>query len=164
MDEGIWSSASSSMTYNGEKVDISSTNEHPQIAKSWEEPAITDFFEKDGVHRVTGDQCMYGLKTKDGDRVGPARKSTGFMSNSPCIAQALSQRCPSIANRKVHQHILFEGGRTRVAQVHPPELCRAICEGFKAQLEVDKEGQLLLAEVQQSDGNNGRDMVKTSNQ
>lgn len=137
-------------------------HEHPQNAKSWQERKVKKFMENNGAQKVTGDQCMYGLKTRQGDHVGPARKSTIFMTNSPCIAQSLSRRCPNTTNTMIHQHIRLEGGRTRAAQIYPPELCKAICEGFKAQLEADRKGQFLLAEIQQDGNNNGGDMVNAS--
>ena len=78
---------------------------------------------------MTGDQCMCGLKAKDGDKVGPARKGTGFMTNSPCIAQALSRRCPNANTKKVHHHVRLENGRIKVAQIYPQALCKQFVKG-----------------------------------
>ena len=74
-------------------------HEHPQGASSWQEGCIERLMQKVGVQRVVGDQCMYGLKSWDGNRWGPSRKSTGFMTNSPCIAVALQDRCPNNQNQ-----------------------------------------------------------------
>ena len=115
-------------------------HEHPQTATSWNEECMTKLLKKVGVQRVVGDQCMYGLKTKDGDKVGLAKKRTGFLVNSPCIAQALSKRCPNTWDKKVHEHIRLESGRTKAAQVHPPESCHAICKGLKVQMAADRQG------------------------
>ena len=139
-------------------------HEHPQGATSWQETMVKEFMKKKGVQKVIGDQCRYGLKTRDGDQTGLARKSTSFMISSPCIAQALSKRCPNTTNRVVHQHIRLEGGRTRAAQVYPPGLCKAMCGGFKAQMEADRKAQFLLAEIQQNEGDSGVDMMRTSKQ
>lgn len=117
---------------------------------------------KNGSAESRGDQCVYGLKTRDGNRIGLARKSTGFLTNAPCIAQALSKRCPNTRIHKVHDHIRLERGRTKAAQVYPPELCHAICQGLKAQLEADRKGQFLLAELEGSDGKNGKELAKTA--
>ena len=58
-------------------------HEHPDGAGSWQESCVKKLLVKHGVIRTTGDQCMYGLKPKDEKGVGPARKRTGFMTNSP---------------------------------------------------------------------------------
>ena len=77
------------------------------------------------------------------------------MTNAPCIAQALSKRCPDIRAHRVHDHIRLEGGRTKAAQPYPPELCHAICKGLEAEIDADRRGQFLLAELECSDGKNG---------
>ncbi len=46
-----------------------------------------------GMVKVYADQCAYGLKTKKKGQEGPAKKPTGFMTNSPHLAKALSRRC-----------------------------------------------------------------------
>ena len=140
-----------------------SFHEHPQAASSWEQACVKKMLKKAGVTRVVGDQCMYGLKANEGDRWGPARKSTGFMTNSACVAQALQQRCPNTRNDQVHKHVVLQSGRTTVAQVYPPELCKAICLEFKEQFEVDRKGQFLLAELESSDVGKGGAMVKIAN-
>ena len=127
-------------------------HEHPQAAKSWEEECVPKLLAKNDVQRVIGDKCMYGLKSEKGGRIGPARKSIGFMTNSPCIAQALSPRCPNLKGKEVHEHVRLEGGRTKAAQVYPPGLCRAICQGYMKQIEADRKGQFRLAELSSSDG------------
>ena len=58
-----------------------------------------------GVDKVIGDQCCYGLKAKGEEGKGPARKSTGFMTNSPCIALQLRRRCPNRVGYQVHRHV-----------------------------------------------------------
>ena len=118
-------------------------HEHPQGASSWEERCIKELVEKQGVMKVVGDQCMYGLKS-DG---GLARKRTGFLTNAVCIAQQLNKRCPNTSGYTVHQHVIFEGGRTKRAQVYPRELCKAICIGLQKQMQADKHGQFLLMEA-----------------
>ena len=122
-------------------------HEHPYGASSWNEPCIQKMMEKNNVVKVMGDQCMYGLKSKGKDGEGPARKSTGFMTNSVCIAQELNRRCPNRAGFMVHRHVILEGGRTKQAQVYPQELCKAICIGLQKQIKADAAGQFLLTEM-----------------
>ena len=105
---------------------------------------------------------MYGLKIKDKDKVGLARTSIGCMTNSLCIATALSRRCPNTRPHQVHERIRLEDGRPKAAQVYPLDLCRAICRGLGEQLEVDQRGQFFLAELQGGDGTNGAELMKTS--
>ena len=50
-------------------------HEHPQSASSWHEGCIQKLLKEEGVQRVVGDQCMYGLKAREGNRIGPARKT-----------------------------------------------------------------------------------------
>ena len=108
-------------------------HEHPEGASSWHEDCIMNMLNKEGVLRVNGDQCMYGLKSNDGAREGPARKGVGFMTNSICIANKLQKRCPNRKGEQVHRHVILENGRTRAAQVYPPGLCKAIyVRGYKS--------------------------------
>ena len=122
-------------------------HEHPRVASPWQVGCTKKLMERTGVQRVVGDHCMYGLTAKEGERWGPARKNTDFMTNSLCIAQALSQRCPNKRNHQVHEHVKPEGGRTKAAQVYPPGLCRAICQGFMAQMEADRRGAIPIGRV-----------------
>ena len=80
------------------------------------------------------------------------------MTNLPCIAAALRDRCPNTKYNHVHEHVGWESGRTRVAQIYPPELCRAICDGFRKQLEADRKGQLMFAELNNENVDNGKSM------
>lgn len=122
-------------------------HEHLAGASSWSEPCMTMLMKKHGVVRANGDQCQYGLTTTANGITWLARKSIGFITNWPCIAKLLNKRCPNRSGWQVHRHIRLESGRTNVAHVYPPELCAAICNGFSEQLQVDRDGQFLLASV-----------------
>ena len=119
---------------------------------------------RQGVVRVTGDQCRYGLTASDGQKPSPARKSTSFMTNSPCIAQRLCLRCPNNREYKVHDHVILVNGRAKAAQVYPPALCRAICTGLREQLDADRQGSFLLANVDANGVNNTKQLVEEANQ
>ena len=71
-----------------------------------------NMLDKEGVLRVNGDECMYGLKSNDGTRQGPTRKGIGFMTNPICIAKKLQKRCPNRTGEQVHMHVRLENGRT----------------------------------------------------
>ena len=122
-------------------------HEHPEGASSWQEGCIRRMLNKEGVIKVTADQCQYGLKSHDKNREGLARKSTIFMTNSPCIAARLNKRCPNRCGTKVHNHVVLQVGRTRAAQIYPLGLCKAICLGLKEQINADRQGQFLLMEM-----------------
>lgn len=122
-------------------------HEHPETAASWQEGCIKRLMAEQGVTRVVGDQCMYGLKSNDGLREGPARKSTAFLTNSPCVAKHLSRRCLDRRGQEIHGHVRLENGRARKAQEYLDNLCRAICRGLQEQLKVDASGQFLLSTV-----------------
>ena len=80
-------------------------HEHPETASSWREECVNKMMKRQGVVKVTGDQCRYGLKSHDGSREGPARKRTSFMTTSPCIANRLNLRCPNKKDQIVHEHV-----------------------------------------------------------
>ena len=61
-------------------------HEHFESAKSWQQEAVKKFLREDTVSKVIGDQCQYGLTATDQSGTGPARKATGFLTNSLCIA------------------------------------------------------------------------------
>ena len=78
---------------------------------------------------VRGDQCRYGLR----DRLNqlPHMKPTGFMTASAPVKRNLSLRCQGD-----HTHQQLEGSnRTKHSQVWPPDLCKAILDGFLEELE-----------------------------
>lgn len=122
-------------------------HEHPQAASSWSENCIAKMLGKEGALKTTADQCQYGLKSRDANGEGPARKSTSFMTNSPCIAARLRKQCPNKRGIPVHHHVRLEDGRTKAAQVYPHGLCKAICLGLRDQINMDKRGQFLLMEM-----------------
>ena len=119
-------------------------HEHPEFATSWQDSCIKDLLRQEGVTKVVGDQCRFGLKVHDGLREGPARKSTRFLKNSPCMAKQLQKRCPNRSGEKKHNHVRFENGRAKKAQEYPDGFCRAMCRGIKEQLEADRAGPSLL--------------------
>ena len=113
-------------------------HEHPATATSWREPCIADILSRDGVDRVVGDQCQYG---QGDEHDNPVRKSTGWMSNSPCVREALSQRCTGLRGycsiTKGGRHVTASGRLAREVAVYPFVLCKAILTGLQRQLKKD---------------------------
>ena len=107
-------------------------HEHPDSASSWSVDCISDMLKEEGTLRVVGDQCQYGLVTTKKGVTGPAKKPTGFMTNSPMIARRLSLRCDGS-----HTHIHLDEGRAKAAEEYPEGLCREICRGLKDQKNED---------------------------
>jgi hypothetical protein len=69
-------------------------HEHPEHATSWQLPQMKNLMEAEGVTKVGGDQCQFGAEHQRGARRGdPIKKPTGFLTNSPRVAEALSVRC-----------------------------------------------------------------------
>ena len=68
------------------------------------------------------------------------------------------KRCPNNKANTVHKHVRLESGRAKAAQIYPPELCQAICRGFKEQLEADRNGRFMLAELGDEKTGDGRGM------
>ena len=89
---------------------------------------MRSLIQEDGVQRVVGDMCRFGMTSQDVNGVGLVKKPTAYLTNSDCIAKELAVKCT-----KGHSHVQLIGGRASAAEVYPPELCRAILRGLKAQ-------------------------------
>ena len=113
-------------------------HEHPSTATSWQEESIIGVMELEGVQRVVGDQCQYGQADDMGN---PVRKATGWLTNSPCVAKALSKRCRGLkgycSRRGGGRHATVSGRLAREAAVYPFVLCQAILRGVQKQLQAD---------------------------
>ena len=80
---------------------------------------------------------MMGLVSWSPDgHQGPAKKPTGFMTNSEHIGNRLSLRCDG-----THDHVPLVGGRAAAAAIYPTKLCTLICEGLKDEIR-DREEQM----------------------
>ena len=79
-------------------------HEHPHSAASWGLRMVREVSAMPGVIRTHGDQCPYGLLGED-ESGNPAliQKRTGWLTNSPRIAEAVSKRCTNRINPP-HQH------------------------------------------------------------
>ena len=105
-------------------------HEHPLGASSWQVDAMAKLIEEPGVVKVTAHQCMLGLLTRGPDGAPlPAKKATGFLTNSLHIAARLHVKCDG-----EHTHQPLVGGRASRAAQYPEPLCRAICEGLAEHL------------------------------
>ena len=69
--------------------------------------------------------------------MGPAKKPTGFLTNSAHIPEELNHRCPGD-----HIHIPLMGGRAAEAAIYPDKLCEAVCRGLKAHKESLRTGKV----------------------
>ena len=81
---------------------------------------------------VRGDMCAFGMTQEDGNGKRLVMKPTGFMTNTPAIAEALSEKCDG-----QHQHIRLVGGRASRAEVYPHEMCLRIFKGLIEQMKKD---------------------------
>ena len=137
-------------------------HEHPESASSWQEQCIQEVLKLQGVEKAIGDQCRYGLKEKGADGEGPARTTTGFMTNSPCIALQLQRRCPNRKGYTIHRHVQLDGGKAKAAQIYPPGLCKAVCQGLIEQIAVDRQGQYLLMNMDYDDKQTSGEMKQAA--
>ena len=112
-----------------------------------------------GVQRVVGDQCQFGLQSRDENGVVPARK-TGFSTNAACIARRLNKRCPNTSTYQLHRHVILTNGRTSAAQVYPDTYCKDICLGIQEQIQRDRDGQYMLANVDNTDHTTSEELLK----
>ncbi len=104
--------------------------EHPNLARSWQEPCMQRLLQLENVQRATCDLCAYGLNV---DGKGPNKKSTGILTNSDFIAQALGKRC-----LRTHFHVPLVGGLAEKAQVYPRPFCQAIIAGWRKTIQADR--------------------------
>ena len=81
--------------------------EHPGGASPWATAMMNKLlFVKDGA-RVNFDFCMLGMRSKDQDGEGSAKKKTGIMTNSPMLTEELKKfQC-----NKEHRHVTLMNGR-----------------------------------------------------
>ncbi len=120
-------------------------HEHPLGATSWKLPKLQAVLERAEVQRVRGDQCQFGSQIHEGEfRGDPILKPTGFMTNSPAIAEALAVRCQghggACSRPQGGTHRLCSGKHAKYAAIYPKRLCRAIIKGVRDQMR--RDGQL----------------------
>ena len=136
-------------------------HEHPAEAGSWDEPLMKKLMSRDGVQRVVGDPCQYGLKSRDQFGEAPARKR---FTNAVCIAKRLQQqRCFNKPSYQVHRHVVLINGKPKAAQIYPDKLCDEICLGIREQIQRDRSGQYLVANIQTEDNTSSNSMTKEAN-
>ncbi len=114
-------------------------HEHPHAASSWQEECVQGVLARHGVYWVRNDQCEAGLVVKD----LPARKTTGWMTNSKMIADELAEfqcrnRAVSPAEER-HEHGEIIGGKkiSEPAGEYPDLLVGRVLRGFRRQLQLD---------------------------
>ena len=88
---------------------------------------------------VRGDMCRQGLPGTGKQGTAPVKKSTGWLTNSPCIADKVGVQClnTQLHPEEQHRHVHLLGGRDKHAEKYTRELCRAILEGLKDQMRED---------------------------
>ena len=126
-------------------------HEHPMNAASWKEPEMKRLMKKEKSILAKIDQCQYGLWVKDKEGWAASKKPTKILTNSVCIANQMKRRCPGKHAHANERHAALFSGVSKQAQVYPPGLCDAICQGLKDQIEMDRTGRFLLATVSLND-------------
>ena len=113
-------------------------HEHPEGATSWQDHYVRKIMGYPNVLRVSAHMCPFEMTAYDEEGAGLVKKPTGWMTNSPKIAKALSRRCTNeLGTEKWHRHVLLMGGKAKACQVYPMKLVKAILKGLKAQLRAD---------------------------
>ena len=103
--------------------------EHPESARSWEEPSVQEVLRLEGVKKGGCDMCAHGMAVT---HEGFNRKPTGIMSNSQRVLREVCLRCPGN-----HRHVPLIGGLAHKAQRYPEGFCEAIIRGLKRQMKED---------------------------
>ena len=117
-------------------------HEHPLQAPSWSVPSVERLWQMPNVLRAEGDQCMFGAEARSGQSIGmPVKKPTGFLTNSPCVAETLNKRCQgtggSCSRARGGRHEPCSGRIASEVQVYPKRLCSAVLKGVTDQLRAD---------------------------
>ena len=108
-------------------------HEHPKTAVSWENAHIEALKGDPRTIVAEADLCQFGLRSRDREGEGLAKKPTTFFTNSLGMTKALSHKCKR-GHRNVHlMEVIASAG-----QVYPKGLCRAMVQGTKRQLRVDR--------------------------
>ena len=101
--------------------------EHPASASSWQDPWVVSLSKMPGVTKVIADQCMFGLTAKaPNEEEKLARKPTGFLTSSYCMANRLGVRCDGS-----HEHTALHGKQLEAAAFYPVRLRLAILRGMR---------------------------------
>ena len=80
-------------------------HEHPQSATSWHVADFGEFMSRWSLQRTVGDMCMHGMVSTDSQGTAPAKKPTGFLTNSEYIRNAVAVRCNGD-----HRHVQLMNG------------------------------------------------------
>ena len=108
-------------------------HETPDHTWSLQTEFAQDLLGQEGVHRVRGDVCMYGMTSRDALGEAPARKPTAWITNSRIIAEEMSLKCDG-----AHRHVALVSGRAKACEVYPTGVIHAILRGMRRQLEYDQ--------------------------
>ena len=101
-------------------------HEHPSSATSWKMPEVLKLMNDLNIEKTIAHMCRYGMNSSDESGGGRVKKPTGFLTDSPFLADQLRNKCMG-----GHKHIQLVGGRARACQVYPEKLCRAILTGIR---------------------------------
>ena len=118
-------------------------HEHPAGASSWVVPCIEELAKRPMVSTVVSHMCAFGMvSTFEDGSLGPVKKPTRFMSNSTVLLSHLDRRCKGCPK---HAHLL--AGRASKAAIYPINLCKAVAEGLRAQMELDIADMMVVPVV-----------------
>ena len=124
-------------------------HEHPHGAGSWREPCVERLLSRSGVWWVRNDQCEagQGITMPDGEWIS-ARKTTGWITNSRCIADELASfQCRNRdPDAEPHAHAWLVNGRAKATEVYPEVLVSSILRGLRRHLQI--EGKMSVSSLE----------------
>ena len=94
-----------------------------------------------GVTVTYGDQCQYAAQVAHGPPKGcPIKKTTGFLSNSKSLANALSKTCTGTGGvcSRGGRHVHSSRWIAKEADIYVRGLCQAVIRGIVEQLREDR--------------------------
>ena len=97
------------------------------------------------------DQCQHGVWIKSNGGVGSTTTPIKFLTNSPAVAGCLSKARGTKGTRPGERHNSLFSVSNRREREHPQGLHAVICEGLREQIELDKQGLFIIADVHAED-------------
>ncbi len=118
--------------------------EQPRTASSWTDREMVALLERPEIIYTWVSQCQYGQRVGTD---GLNRKDTGWATNSPIVAEAVSRKCECPAGT----HEWLVGGKCKKAARYSDGLCDCILAAMRKQIEASFPHLLVEEEQTTSD-------------
>ena len=120
-------------------------HEQPSASTTWQDPEMLALMSLPGVVRVEGPQCYWTRSSPEGlprakAARNIARSQTSFVTNSPCLAEALQRANAEQSGTTLRRTVECIDGLAGITLAGQPKVVQAVLAGLRKQLQQD--GQL----------------------